>query len=708
MWTVLVRSRCAGRLGRFARLALFVRNFGGGCTNGEKVLKSSGTGDFVGNFGTSGKGLVANNKLETIKNLLGSSFDGLSKKIGGKSVESPFSILNQLGDDEVNLLMTRFKNKVYQEVETSKIDFIDANSWKLVDFINPRLNNLSAIVYLIINDSIPRNFGTFYNLSTSNEILTSILIKLFHKEYLQYKVETIKSNESLLDFSNPAEWFPEARKMKRKIIMHVGPTNSGKTYNSLQKLSKAKSGYYAGPLRLLAREIYERFNKEGIRCNLITGEEVVPSIDEFGKVSEISSGTIEMIPLSKKMDICIIDEIQMIADTTRGNAWTSALLGVQAKEIHLCGEASAVPIVKKICEITGDEIEIKHFERLGKLTVEKNTVKSLKSLKKGDCLITFSKRTIIDLKCRIERETKFKVAVIYGALPPEIRSEQASGFNNGEYDVLVASDAIGMGLNLKINRIVFDKVLKFDGKKFNLLTASQTKQIGGRAGRYSKVHGESEGFVTAMRRDDLKFITRMMKKPIPDIEKAIIWPTDIVWKHYMTKFEKGTPFFQILLQFVKDIKNSNLSFYEINEIDARAEILKIFMEEDLYKRTTVQDQLTLSLAPVNLDISATVKQIAIKLFKNVADCTSKTIFDFDFLQPDIIKNSSRVTAQPLQVILTLQKLEDMHKIVLLFLWLSQRWPTLFIDKESAFDMKSLIEKRITQELSNLRRINKLN
>src|SRR5699024_8616219 len=140
----------------------------------------------------------------------------------------------------------------------------------------------------------------------------------------------------------PAEWFPQARKMRRKFIMHVGPTNSGKTYHSLQRLARAQLGYYAGPLRLLAREIYERFNQEGVVCNLITGEEVIPMMDTYGNALEISLGTIEMIPLYKKMDMCVIDEIQMLGDPNRGAAWTAAVLGVQAKEIHLCGEESAV------------------------------------------------------------------------------------------------------------------------------------------------------------------------------------------------------------------------------------------------------------------------------------------------------------------------------------------------------------------------------
>ncbi len=124
------------------------------------------------------------------------------------------------------------------------------------------------------------------------------------------------------DLRSPAEWFPNARQMTRKIIMHVGPTNSGKTHNAMERLKKAKSGVYCGPLRLLANEIFERLNVEGVPCDLVTGEErkSVPN-------AKIVSCTVEMTSLSQKYDVAIVDEIQMLGDRQRGWAWSQALLG---------------------------------------------------------------------------------------------------------------------------------------------------------------------------------------------------------------------------------------------------------------------------------------------------------------------------------------------------------------------------------------------
>ncbi|CUM66862.1 uncharacterized protein PRCAT00004546001 [Priceomyces carsonii] len=611
-----------------------------------------------------------------------------------KGVENP--------DELIKKFQAALHNQFKVSLNNFKLEKLDVS-----DYINPRIENIVNIICLINDNQVPYNLPEFYDCSTKNEFLTMILSHLLHKEYINEVIDKLPALTSLIDFSNPAEWFPEARKMKRKIIMHVGPTNSGKTYNSLKKLAEAKSGYYAGPLRLLAREIYERFNDQGIKCNLVTGEEVLPSIDEFGKISDISSGTIEMIPLNKKMDICIIDEIQMLADDRRGAAWTSAVLGVLAKEIHACGEESAVPLIKKLTKITGDELEVRKYKRLGKLTVLDKPVSSLKKLRKGDCVIAFSKRKILELKCEIERNTDLKVGVIYGALPPEIRSKEANGFNNGQYDVLVASDAVGMGLNLKILRIVFYTVKKFNGSETIPLTASSIKQIAGRAGRFSKVDGELEGFVTSFSSKDLKFIREMMKIPNLNLSKACLWPTNQIWTYYMTKFPKHTSFYKILKHFEKETVDFKMDQFFITELDVRYEILKLFLQEKLYRKTTIQDQLLLSLAPINIKVAPPlVIKTAFKFFQTIADCETKSIFDFGCLHSQILQNRPKITATADQTVEVLQALEEDHKLVLMFLWLAQRWPTLFVDKESAQDIKTLIEKRISEELLNLRRIMK--
>ncbi|KAL8862133.1 MAG: hypothetical protein Q9178_001588 [Gyalolechia marmorata] len=251
----------------------------------------------------------------------------------------------------------------------------------------------------------------------------------------------------LADLRYPAEWYPNTRKIQRSIHLHVGPTNSGKTYHALQRLEQAKSGIYAGPLRLLAHEVYTRLNAKGKLCNLITGDE-----RQFveGEVS-MSSCTVEMVPTDLAVDVAVIDEIQMIGHEERGWAWTEAVMGLRAKELHLCGEERTVPLIKELAAAMGDDLRVHHYKRLSPLkTMSASLRGNLNNLRKGDCVVAFSKVNIHKLKAEIEQTTRKRVAVIYGSLPPEIRAQQAALFNDqtNDYDILVASDAIGMGLNL--------------------------------------------------------------------------------------------------------------------------------------------------------------------------------------------------------------------------------------------------------------------
>ncbi|KAG8784919.1 RNA helicase [Ceratobasidium sp. 428] len=361
-------------------------------------------------------------------------------------------------------------------------------------------------------------------------------------------LESLQAIRAATDLRNSIEWYPLARSMRRKIIMHVGPTNSGKTYNALQALAGAPSGVYAGPLRLLAHEVWQRINKgsitpkqnspnesqepdkeesivdlddatpvavttevsldapvvksvpvvpppprayEGRPCNLLTGEEqriVSPT-------ATVIACTVEMIPKHLIWDVGVIDEIQMLADLTRGGAWTSALLGLAARELHLCGEDTVVDLVRALCVLTGDELVINRYERLTPLEVESKSLRqNLKNVEPGDCVVTFSRAEIFDTKRRIEEATGLRCAVVYGRLPPEVRSEQAQLFNTEQsgYDVIVASDSVGMGLNLKIKRVVFMRTEKRVGRVAVPLPVPLIKQIGGRAGRFGVNKSKSQ------------------------------------------------------------------------------------------------------------------------------------------------------------------------------------------------------------------------
>lgn len=623
-----------------------------------------------------------------------SSLGTLKQRVADKLFGDSFSKLNHLHDDEMLTTMMAAVDKTSKKVDVG-----------LADYINPTQQTLPALIAAIEAKRYPKQILQLLNHKSPQALVDELCTKVLFQKYVESTIYSTPPLDALVDISDPAEWFPQARKMRRKFIMHVGPTNSGKTYHSLQRLARAQLGYYAGPLRLLAREIYERFNQEGVVCNLITGEEVIPMMDTYGNALEISLGTIEMIPLYKKMDMCVIDEIQMLGDPNRGAAWTAAVLGVQAKEIHLCGEESAVPIVERLIKTTGDDLEIKRFSRLGKLTVQPKPMTNYKQLVPGDCVIAFSKRKILDIKLKIEQQTRLKVGVIYGALPPEIRSHEANAFNSGKYDVLVATDAIGMGLNLRIRRIVFQAISKFDGNEVVPLTPSSIKQIAGRAGRFSRIAGELEGFVTALTSRDLMFVRRMMERPNKDIEKAVIWPVPQVWKQYIAKFSGDTSFYEILSKFKTEVASTMSPLYTMSALDPRLEILKLFLRSNLFQRITIEDQLTLSLAPILGHLKMYLNTVH-KFLLVIANNSTCNVFMLQFLLRDLLLLTLRVPNDIEAAIEGLTQLEENHKLVLLFLWLSQRWPSLFVDKELAMEIKSLIEKRISQELEMIRRSNK--
>lgn len=297
--------------------------------------------------------------------------------------------------------------------------------------------------------------------------------------------------------TRPETEFPEALQMKRRFILHIGPTNCGKTYEALQRLKTAERGVYLGPLRLLALEVYEKMKEFGLSCTMLTGEE---RIYEDG--SKVTSSTVEMLDLDQEYDIAVIDEAQMIQDPDRGHSWTRAVLGVRAQEIHVCMSPAAEQVLCHLIALCGDTYEIHRYERKTPLLCEAEAFVFPEGVREGDALIAFSKRAVLDIAGRLER-SGIKASVIYGSLPPEIRRRQIHLFTERQTKVVVSTDAIGMGLNLPVQRIVFMQTDKYDGKMTRPLIVSEIKQIAGRAGRYG-IH--DAGYVNAMGEEALSYI----------------------------------------------------------------------------------------------------------------------------------------------------------------------------------------------------------
>lgn len=307
-----------------------------------------------------------------------------------------------------------------------------------------------------------------------------------------------------------------ARDIKRKIIYHLGPTNSGKTYHAIEALVKAKTGCYLAPLRLLAAELYDTMNQKGAVTSLMTGEEVI----EVEDCTHYSS-TVEMAKLGEYFDCCVLDEIQMISDPQRGWAWTRALVNIFADEVHICGDGSVLSLIEEIVELCGDELEVKHYERMTKLEVSKQKIR-MGDLARGDALIVFSRRNALRYKMDLEH-VGFKVSIVYGRLSPEVRREQARKFDEGETDIIVSTDAISMGMNLPIKRIVFSTLSKYINSKEHPISISEIKQISGRAGRYKRF---PTGYVTCLSKveNGIEAISEAMTSTLRQKDKGMVGP----------------------------------------------------------------------------------------------------------------------------------------------------------------------------------------
>ncbi len=348
--------------------------------------------------------------------------------------------------------------------------------------------------------------------------IRSLLSENPHLKKIQKKADAVfekerKIRSALLDAipENFRDLYPLARAMQRRVILHIGPTNSGKTHESVERLKGARQGIYLGPLRLLAAEQFEVLNMADIPCSLVTGEEQIRVPD-----SRVQSSTVEMADLGKRYDVAVIDECQMIGDRDRGGAWTAAILGLQAEEMHLCASPDAEGLLTRIILDCGDTISITRHERMTPLELEKSGFQFPSGVRAGDALIVFSKARVHAVAAEL-RSRGYRVSLIYGALPPDVRRNQAERFRRGETEVVVSTDAIAMGMNLPIERIVFLESEKYDGDITRMLTDAEIKQIAGRAGRYGQY---DIGYVNAYGFKSV--VGQALARPLLPLTQAVI------------------------------------------------------------------------------------------------------------------------------------------------------------------------------------------
>lgn len=473
--------------------------------------------------------------------------------------------------------------------------------------------------------------------------------------------------KNILDLENYHKSFPIARSINRDIQFIIGPTNSGKTYEALNSLMSSKSGIYLAPLRLMALEVFDKLNSAGIPCNLITGEEQIITPN-----AQHTSSTIECLNVSHCIDVAIIDEFQMIADRQRGWAWSQAILGVPAKQVFIIGNNTALKHSIKVLNLTNDSINVTNKKRLSELVVLKKSLE-LEDLRHGDALICFSRKSVLSYAASLKQIGQ-KVSIIYGSLPPEVRKRQAELFATGETNILVSTDAIGMGLNLPIDRVIFSQLTKYDGTTSRMLLSSEIKQIAGRAGRYT-----NKGFVGVLGQENSDFI-HTIKPNLEFVEQDINvfqispneWHVKIIQENLQAK-----NLVDVLKVFPSLCKSENYYGIQTSELISVSRIVDAGLDLPL------TEKLKFIFTPVDTKSGTQVhhfQEILRLVFRQVSK-TDKLIYKNHYKRTD------------------LEKAEDENKIISIYNYLAKY--SDFMDSETTKNRKLELDMFILRSITNL-------
>ncbi|MGY3714481.1 helicase-related protein [Sutcliffiella cohnii] len=320
-----------------------------------------------------------------------------------------------------------------------------------------------------------------------------------------------------------------------KYVLHIGETNTGKTYHALQRMEQAQSGLYLAPLRLLALEVFDTLNSRGIPCSLKTGEEE----RVIAEAMHVSC-TVEMFHEKDFYEVIVIDEAQMLADRDRGYSWYKAITKARAKEIHIIGSNNIKSMLLQLLD--GAQVELNEYKRDIPLQVEEKEFK-LTHAKKADAIVCFSRRRVLET-ASILQNNGHSVSMIYGSMPPETRKKQIQRFLKGETTIIVATDAIGMGLNLPIRRVVFLETEKFDGIRRRRLTSQEVKQIAGRAGRKGIYNVGKVAFT-----QNIREMATLLEKQDEHVQTFAIAPTATILDRFQKYSRKLELFFTLWEKF---------------------------------------------------------------------------------------------------------------------------------------------------------------
>ncbi len=306
---------------------------------------------------------------------------------------------------------------------------------------------------------------------------------------------------------------------RKRVLAVLGPTNTGKTHFAVERMLAHRTGLIGFPLRLLAREVYDRIviEKGAQQVALITGEEKI-----LPKTARYWIATVEAMPEDLDVDFLAVDEIQLAADIERGHVFTDRLLNARGRdETIFLGADTVRPLLKRLVP-EAELITRPRFSTLSYIEPSKVT-----RLPKRSAVVAFSARDVYAFAELIRRQ-RGGAAVVLGSLSPRTRNAQVALYQAGEVDYLVATDAIGMGLNMDLGHVTLASTVKFDGRETRELTAPEIGQIAGRAGR----HMRDGTFGTSIDVGDLepKIVEAVENHNFPALK-------ELRWRHAELDFE---------------------------------------------------------------------------------------------------------------------------------------------------------------------------
>ena len=548
----------------------------------------------------------------------------------------------------------------------------EKNFLKELDELASQCNSYALLLHLNKEELYKKVYEHLLPMLPTNLHVSSKISRKVVKTFIYHIQEELakRQKEELLartirDFKN---LFPQARQMRRKLILHIGPTNSGKTYQAMQKLKEADTGYYLAPLRLLALEGFEDLKQSGVDVSLITGEEQI--VDEMA--THISS-TIEMLNFEVDVDVCVIDEVQMIDDPQRGWAWANAIIGTPASEVIMTGSPNVKDAIIELANYLGEELEIIEFERKTPLVLlDKPT--NPKDVEAGSAIIAFSRKDVLKLKQQFSKN--FDVSVVYGNLSPEVRREEAKRFREHKTQILIATDAIAMGLNMPIKTILFSKANKFDGISQRDLLPTEVAQISGRAGRY----GFNEvGYVGGLNYETLKIVKKNFNKELKTISTPFKVMANLEHIKLVSKILQEDSLSEILHFFTKNMKFNGP--FRATNLEDMVEVAHILDNYDL----SIETKFHLACAPLTLK-----SPYILGIFEHYVSSLSKQQ-PIPYNPPKLINRFAK-TAQELL------RAEDMIKEISLYLWLSYRFDDYFVDIEKVKNYRYILNNYIEESL----------